>query len=474
MWLLKVNREKFSGILISNGKQIDNEITQIDGLPSIPVKGDDLYLIWDNITKNKRDLPNIIFVADGHVRDFLAWANTYFPNFTPFTAYFRVLEFSMMESLKSWVDYPYLNGLEDACLGLILGEALLLSSAAQKKSTINPMTGNTTISYTLARALALGAGFQQMSLISENWTLARKLTDQPLRNIDIKNIITIFETLSLLRSEGYKYSNIKSSISIPISIVEACFEIKNQGTVSDELWKKISRNNPILINAQENMKATREERVRFFQKILSGQLYFNSQSDVEQSFILGYLGSLIGPGTLSHFDLVERCTNNFPSALLWYGLCAGLYEKNEILNSFNGLGRRLLRELFRPESMFEKPTCDISISELKLYIEGERPKTDFRTFASNRIYVELYPGISTYLIWQIKKPEQQPEKQIGMFKTSEEFLNEAKLLSELGSYLQKASEIYNTISVKKDLNSSSQQKTKSLKKKIRWKKAIKD
>lgn len=460
MWQLKVNREKLTEILIANGNKIQNEITQIDYFPTNPLKGDDLYLIWDNRAKDKNDLPNIIIVAEGHSRDFLAWAMTYFPNFSPFTAYFRVFELNMLESLKSWLDYPSLNGLEDACLGLILGEALLLSSAAQKKFAINPMTGNTTISYTLSRALALGASIQQMSLISENWILARKLTDQPFRKIDINNIITIFETLSLLRSEGYKYSNIKSSSSIPISVVEACFEIKNQGRVSGNLWKKLTGDNLGLKNAQESMEATREERVRFFQKLLSNNLYLNSHSEVEQSFIFGYLGSLIGPGSLSHFDLVERCTNQFPAALLWYGLCAGLYKKNEILNSFNVLGRRLLRELLRQESIFEKPTCDIAVPELKLYLEGDRKKTHFRTFSSSKIYVELYPCICTYLRWQINEPKKQLEKQMQLFNTSEEFLIESNLLSDLGSSLQKVNYIFKTLINKQGLKSSPKQKNK--------------
>jgi len=471
MWLLKGIRENLIEILLGNENKYQNRIINTNSFPAEPIKGDNLYLIWDKEPNNKNILPNIISVADGRIRDFLAWAVTYFPNYLPFSAYFRVLEFNRLKSLEQRFEYPCLNGVEGACLGLIIGEILLLSLTSNRKPTINPMMCHTTISYALSRALALGVDPEEFSFIVEQWNLARKLTDQPFREIDLNEIITIFQIISHLRADNIKSNKNISNKSVPDSVISACLQIKEQGIISNELWRQMTDDNQGLQNALISMEGTREERVRFFQDIFSS-IKINSNSEITQKFIFGYIGSLIGQGTLSHFDLVSRYADKFPTALLWYGLCAGLYKKNDLSNAFNVLGRRLLRDLLRNESIFDAPLSDVSIEELKIFLDGEHQKTDFRTFSQNRIYTELYPGISTYLTW----PKQEAAKQMQLFETpANEPLLQKKRLSELGSLLHRAVDIYMDLSSEKDSVNESQQKSKTMKKKkTSGKKSVKD
>ncbi len=463
MWLLKGNRKSLTEILLGNGSQHRNQITAIDSFPKNTLQGDSLYLIWNNEPTGKQMLPNLIVVANNNIRDFLAWAITYFTNYKPFSAYSRILEFNTLKALEQRYEYPNLDGIEGPCLGLIMGEVLLLSSATQKKPNLNPMICHTTISQALSRALALGDNPEILPHIIEKWCLARKLSKQPYREINYKEINTIFQVISLLREENLKPSKHISNNLIPDSIITACLQIREQGCISKDLWKELTKDfQEEVRNALRNMEGSREERVRYFQKLFSTiNIDTNSNSNIEEKFIYGFLCSLIGQGTLSHYELINQYAKQFPTALLWYSLCAGLYKKNELLNSFNVLGRRLLRELLRNKSILDAPLSDISIDELEIFLEGEHQKSDFRTFTPNRIDTELYPGISTYLIWS----KQEAATQMELFETKTEGSLQREQLSELGSLLHRAVDIYMSLSANKELTRKSQQPPESGKKK---------
>ena len=192
-----------------------------------------------------------------------------------------------------------------------------------------------------------------------------------------------------------------------------------------------------LKTAQIEMAAPREDRVRFFHGLLSNETLSNLTDKNLRSFICGYLASLIGPGSMSHIDLITPKILQMGDILLWYGLCAGLQKKNELLDSFNVLGRRLLREILKYESLLNRPSADIAITELQILLESKIKEIEFRTFSPQHIVVELMPCVSTYIAWpkrEIGEQETAFSKTTFTFKASihyqEEALEIEKLLSD--------------------------------------------
>lgn len=460
MWIKRSDRRRFTDTFLGNNSEITIDYHASDFFPVDLIPENDLYLIWELEPKNKRILPNIIVVADGHLRDFLAWAITYFPIYRPFTAYCRVLEFGELTSLRNWFESPSLDTLETACVGLIICEAHLLSAASENPAQMAAISCSKTISYVLSRALALGANENQINIVCEKWTLARKLTEQPVCRLDMKHIKCIYKMLTKLRSGGRLDQPLNSDTGIPTLVVKACSQLKCEGKISDKTWDELTTGIEELKAAQQQMESTREDRVRYFQRIISNQSISKLTGDVMQAFICGYLASLIEPGSLSHIDLVSRYTSQLPNALLWYGLCAGFHRKNKLLTSFNILGRRLLRELIRYEPLLRPPFADIAISELQILLERKEKLFDFRTFISKRVVAELIPCVSTHLVW----PKREG-KQMGLFSKSDEFFNRTELLSDLESHLKDALKTYRLIVEQGNQNRHSKSKPKGIKKK---------
>jgi hypothetical protein len=103
-------------------------------------------------------------------------------------------------------------------------------------------------------------------------------------------------------------------------------------------------------------------------------------------------------GSFEHIDLLLPYLDRYPTALLWYGLCAGLHPDSEIQQVGNCLGRRLVRDLLAPDPILSHPKYDIAVSELEVHLDREQP-LDFRTASQNHIAVELLPGVPAYLKW---------------------------------------------------------------------------
>jgi hypothetical protein len=451
MWIKSSNRKELIEILVQNGMTLSCRYS--DSISIEPIVGDDLYLIWDIDPRKRKCLPTVIIVAEDRLGDFLAWTSTYFPSYRPFTAYFRVLDFKTAIEFKPIIDTPSFDGLETACIGIILGEALTLYEDA-RRSSISPAACSRTNSYFLARAVAFGSTTKEIDKICEKWLLARKLTEQSGRNLETSQIKSIWKLITILKNRVNENLQIDG---ISNNLVEACFQIKNNGQITNDLWNLLTGDIRELKNAQLEMTAQREDRVRLFQRLLSIETYPLLNGNNSQSFIYGYLASLIGPGSMSHIDLISPNISKMRDVLLWYGLCAGLQKKNEILDLFNVLGRRLLRELLEPESLFNRPSADISISELQILLMSNSKGIEFRTFSPQHIVVELMPCVSTYLAWPKREVTQQKE-----------LFPKQPLLLKLRSLIAEALEIEKLLSDSRDIteNKSVYKRTDKKEKKI--------
>lgn len=449
MWILDSNRRNLTEILLGNGIVTYSDCRFSEHFPVQTLSGDNVYLVWDSSPKEKPIPPCIVVVAEGHSRDFLAWTSTYFPSYRPFTAFFRVVEFQTLGSLKTLMQPPSLEGIETPCVGLIVAESLFLSSGAGKSYSLTPAICCSTVSYALARGLALGANYKELDIILSKWAIARKLTGQPDRKSEASLVKDIFRIPLLLKAEAYQNAIGDSGMPFPMVVIDACLEIRRNGRISDSTWNKLTNGIEELKAAHQQMEAPREERVRYFQRLLSEHSLSKIGKGIVEAFVCAYIADLIGPGSLSHIDLISDYATRIPATILLYGLCAGLQKKNEVLSSYNALGRRLIRDLLRHESLLAPPICDIALSELQVLLEGNAKQMEFSTFSSNRAIIELQPCVSTYFALQRAAAKQEGTQQAALFQEFVESGFRERLNRELGDYLKKASDIYRQLNESK-------------------------
>jgi hypothetical protein len=143
-------------------------------------------------------------------------------------------------------------------------------------------------------------------------------------------------------------------------------------------------------NLRRAMHDTREERVRLFENFLQS-LKNSSSSKQEVGFLVGYLLSMIAPGTLDHWRLLSTIRQSIPVAGLWYGICAGLRREARLESYGGAVGRLVTRELQRKIDLLEQPTCDIAVDELE--VTGSFFKAE-GLVTSNAIEVEISPGVA--------------------------------------------------------------------------------
>ncbi len=457
MWILSCDRKILTDILFVN--VLSSNLFFLDdneSFPTEPLVGDNIYLIWGCDPRTIYVPPSLIVLADGKLKDFLAWAVTYFPNYRPFTAYFRVFEFSKLSSLLPLFKLPSLSGIETAFIGLIISEASILLSSLAKPVTMTIANCSNTLSYILIRAISLGINIDQIKDIADRWLLCRKITDQPERISLSNEIIKICHILIyLMNSVNGKYIEWDSKDSI---YLKSCSEIYNSGRVSDLTWRTLTSNSHNLENSHDHMLSTREERVVYFQKLIMDSEISAIEDVDKKGFILGYLASMIAPGSLAHFELLGRVHNLHPSVRLWYGVCSGLHKNNHILIINQCLGRLILRELLRHEPLLGPPVGYISLDELSIFAGGNYIQ-NLPPYLLKRLIIEIYPCISAGIVW----PKIDLPKNTESIVKSDDNKDQIKLFSELGHQIEKVLDIYKKLSVKKAITSTESKPQKSRK-----------
>jgi hypothetical protein len=128
------------------------------------------------------------------------------------------------------------------------------------------------------------------------------------------------------------------------------------------------------------------------------------------SFVSGYLANAIAPGSFEHASLVLRSACEPHRTLLWYGLFAGLTPTSAVRDGFNGLGRRLLRDIASEGSVLDRPRADVALAELEMVTAERNGRPRFFTASSSAVHVEIAPCIGTMLRWASTDLSTQPQE----------------------------------------------------------------
>jgi len=454
-----VSRQEFLDLLQAKEKIERHDLHSADSLFRIYRSSDELHLIWEDEdflmppmsgSSQGPIMPRVICIRGGSSRDFLAWVWTYLPEFRPLTAYSRVLEIDDFELLKEVLSKPSLAGLEEACIGLILGEAVTyMDRASEKHTNLTPLTCSSTFSSAMSRMLALsastpdhfkdresGSGFDKLV---NDWLKARSLTRQRPLKLNIAELTMPWDIVFLLHREAVRHEPERKGV--PAYAYRICADLFKTSEVGPESWSFLSQQDSRLIDAGNRMQGPREMRVTFFEDCLPWLANIRREDPKLASFLCGFLASQMGPGTLDYIFLLTPHLDQFPTAIIWYGLCSGLQRRGSLSGFSFGLGRRILREVLREESILDSPRSDIALTELEAMTAYDSASAEFRTGTQGILEIEIAPLVTTTVRWPPKQTE-QPE-----FFQSEMLSLEIRDLSmQLGDLLSKATEVEKRIS----------------------------
>jgi hypothetical protein len=350
--------------------------------------------VWAQPPHENNVLPSLLICDDQSESDWAAWITTFGAKIRPFSAYMRLIALSKLQTLSLEGRQPSLKGFTWPLAGLILGEVLAASALPDK--TLETMPANaceSTLSFSVFRAVAAHPTFASWPQLIQAWELVRQVTRQHTRLIDSASVARVCSIVmqSLGLAEGYNLVDPNN-----LKLITACRELLRTPAKAPLTIKLI----PQFSYIEERMHGPREDRVIAFSDLLRDLERSSPPADGDlTSFALGYLASRIAPGTIQHSSVLRPAIHKYPTALLWYGFCAGvpgLENRGWTPMEFPAGARRIARDLLRPESLLDAPSSDISYLELlALARTGGDPLNGLITSTQGTATIELAPAVST-------------------------------------------------------------------------------
>ncbi len=376
MWTSKITRDEL--IALAQAEQLKNKtLRPLESLSDIEHLSDGLIGVWDE-KPHDWTLPSIVVMPYNEKRDFFAWAASYV-KVKPFTAFVRTLDFETIAcvAIAPTNTEQWLGGMT----GLILAETLTHVDQPATKISLRVCEG--TYSFAVAKTLLHIDRTKSVRQVGLNWFRTREVLGTRTSKLTEEHLQGIWSVVTRLVSPKFAEQTVSEIV------VQSCQDILNSGQIRDSNLRTLSTEFPTY-NLRAMMQFTREERVKLLERVFVSLSSQKRQSE-ETAFLAGYLLSMIAPGTLDHWRLLDPIKQSIPTAGLWYGLCAGLLPKSQINSYGSGLARLVVRELRRPVHLLEQPTCDIAIDELD--VAGPLFKSENPT-SGNTIEVEIGPGVS--------------------------------------------------------------------------------
>jgi hypothetical protein len=397
MFSSEMKRSDVRELMISRRADRSARPTRFDELLHNQITGDTVVAVWARDPQEVAELPRFLMTSDGKAYELLAWLTTFAPAVRPLTAFCRVLEKSDLVRLNRSLAPPDLGEGLNAAIGLLLGE--VLSEEWVLTRTQEPLSVaacESTLSFALVREMAIHTDGGDLASVAERWLRIRALTKQRERTLKSSHVIQVAATLRALIKGGRGQPG-----GVDPMILEACTSMLLSEDVSSALraWPEVRST---LSDTAPIRRRQIEERVTILENVVRQLSGHHNMSLEQQSFIVGSVASSLGSGSLAHSGLVAPLLDRWPSAMLWYGMCAGLHREPSIASEMGGIGRRALRDLLGEETLLSRPRVDVSSLELEILLGGDRQFDDFATTSLYQLTVELTPGVWTVTKWPLR------------------------------------------------------------------------
>jgi hypothetical protein len=361
------------------------------------LKAGEVVLVWkqppsvDDYVETTRP---IIGVRPNDLKEFMAFTTTFFANYHPFSAFFRVVPLDFLYNHLDEQAHPLDRLPPHHLVGAVIAEARSqIGDRVRSPSDLSIQSCLATCSYP---ALALlSAGFESEYLIPmfNTWMSTReRLNDERLR-LSLEHISEFWEIISGVYGRNTVRSRLPSGAALTISR----FITEVTHTSEDfelETWDTLTTGLPNTRRALSSMREAREDRVRALDDLIPEVLSTDRIDRRIREVAAGYLASRIAGGSLRYLSLLRPLETALPLAPMWFGLFASLRKDTDALTVGDCLGRRIVRQLESTSDIFALPDADISAEELEALSPEPRSDLKFRTEHQGSISVEVFPTIT--------------------------------------------------------------------------------
>ncbi len=343
--------------------------------------GNQLLILWATEPIGA-PAPTVVVSPNEMRGELLAWFASFAGGLRPLTAHARVIDSSMTISLEqeqSPVDRAALRS-----IGTCLMLAEVYSETWPRPLRDEWMTASTlcsTLSFAGLRATAIG---HSVGSANRGWQFANTLTKQKPRRLEPAAIVSAVNVATALAALAPRTSLNQTERAI----LDVCEDLSNFGPPHES----VSTTSPLLRDLPVFAELSRQDRVRAFESF-AARLQREARSDPLRDFAIGYLASSIDPGKFTFFRIVGELLHDFPTALLWYAVCAGCYPQSVAGFSGNGVAQRAWSHVVQRFSPMDRPIADISLEELEVFSLSDLPIDDYPVFAAGFSTVEIAPGV---------------------------------------------------------------------------------
>ena len=342
----------------------------------------DLLLLWD--AKPQQVSPDIarplIAIPAESMRDFFAFASTFFANYQPFSAFFRVIPVERARDLLDGALNPVARVMPNRFIGAIIAEARAqIGGRIRSPSDVSIQACLATISSAAVTALSAGLQRDQLSSVIDGWIRSRRrLSEEPLRLPPER--IRDFWTLVSVVYEDLPLQKMPGGDDAARRIVQFLADVMASPDEGDpETWGLLTQGLPVAQLALRTMHELREDRVRAFDEVAHEIVGTDHIDQRIREVVGGYVATRVAGGSLRYLQLLETVEGALPLASMWFGLFASLRDDSDVMTLGECLGRHVDRHLKVRLDLFSPPDADIAAAELEVLLPEPRTDLKFRT-----------------------------------------------------------------------------------------------
>jgi hypothetical protein len=339
----------------------------------------------------------IIAIPMEDMTEFFAFTATYIASYNPFSAFYHVIPLEMARGLENRrsLDATKVESCAKLIAGGVLAEHFLLTRSRGEGVFGSVLTAaKATLSAALGSAII--AGFEPLALawISDQWSSLNKAQSAVFNPNTASDIVAIWTLLlSAIRNEisssDYQRNPSETVIS---TFLQAATEVGVTANTLRDLRLGLRSE----INPEQMLGASREDRIRSFNQFVSamGQ---RASDRLEEPFMAGLLLAIVGNGSFDMLRSARELAERSPAAIIWFGICAALFEESNVLTTANCLGRRIVRDLRSAGDAFVPPSADLGLFEYRAKIREAYSLDQLVVGSADALCIEILPDVVTYI-----------------------------------------------------------------------------
>jgi hypothetical protein len=369
------------------GRNFDKRQTSIFDVAS-KKEASELQCFFSENVHLDSEIPSVIIARNfGVLEDLFAGIATYKTVLSPLSAYSNIFDEQIIgksfhpETFKFSQPSPTQLSFYS---GLILGECLTVSfNLFGDNSRVSYSYGRRSLAYVICRAQLL-YGPIDLQVVAERWDSVKELFERPSSGGLSDMVVSIAKNSENITA-GNEYRGFVTTF-----LAHHLEKTKLTAEPLRKLTERISR----LGTLEDVLEGPYDKRIDWF--INAGKLISGSEiSNEEKAILLASSANTINPGSLSHYGLLVKYLQDLPSVLIWYSIFAFLTKpKGSVANEFDGLIRKIVRDLTRSWAPIDVPSSDLCFEELLVLNRGELTSKSVRPEISKYLSVSLLPGVT--------------------------------------------------------------------------------